>query len=151
MIDELWIEVKNSDHRALGIYLRHYSARKNGATVKGNKNYERFCSPGETMVLLTPLCTALFVWNKQQYRLDGQQGVNCAVFRNESAALSSSLILDAEAMAYRRWPGSRFFTYVDASKIKSSNPGYCFLKAGWRRAGISKKKHLILLVKEIIL
>jgi hypothetical protein len=31
--------------------------------------------------------------------------VNCAVFRNEGPVLSSDLILEAEELAWGRWPG----------------------------------------------
>ena len=44
----------------------------------------------------------------------------------------------AVEIAWRRWPGERLFTYVNGGKIRSTNPGYCFLMAGWRKCGISK-------------
>jgi hypothetical protein len=72
-------------------------------------------------------------------RLDGQLGVNCTVFRNEGAGLSSELIREADDLAWQRWPGERHFTYVNAGKIRSSNPGYCFLRAGYQHAGRSQK------------
>ena len=62
--------------------------------------------------------------------------MNCAVFRNEGPARSSALILAAEVFAARRWPlEDTYYTYVDQRRIRSTNPGYCFLKAGWRRTG----------------
>jgi len=85
------------------------------------------------MVLLTVDCGALFIWRKQLWRSDGQQGIECAVFRNEGSERSSSLILEAEALAWARWPDERLFTYVQPNAIRSSNPGYCFLQAGWQR------------------
>ena len=86
------------------------------------------------MVLLSQCGRALFVWLRNTVeRYDHQVGVNCTVFRNEGArGLSSELIREADELAWQRWPGERHFTYVDDSKIRSSNPGYCFLKAGWR-------------------
>ena len=140
----MWIPVSNADQRALGIYLRHYSARKNGATQRGAKNWNRFTSPGESMTLLTPLCDALFIWIKQKYRLDRQVGVNCAVFRNEGTVLSSDLIREASDMAEARWPDERLYTYVNPRRIRSTNPGCCFLKAGWRVCGESKGGLIIL-------
>jgi hypothetical protein len=76
---------------------------------------------------------------------DGQKGINCAVFRNEGAGLSSDLIMAADALADERWPGERHFTYVDPQEVKSSNPGYCFLRAGWRKCGITKHRKLLIL------
>jgi hypothetical protein len=78
-------------------------------------------------------------------RLDNQTGVNCAVFRNEGAGLSSDLIREADELAWQRWPGERHFTYVWDEKVRSRNPGYCFLKAGWQRVGRNKDGRLTLL------
>jgi len=88
------------------------------------------------MVLLTASCDALFVWHHPvMARLSGQEGVNCTIFRNESPVLSSELIREACKLAWQRWPGARLFTYVADAKIRSTNPGACFKKAGWRRCG----------------
>jgi hypothetical protein len=107
------------------------------------------CPPGERMVLMTPGCDALFIWNVQKFRNDKQDGINCTLFRNESDKLSSEMILEAEKMAIEKWGNQRLFTFVDPGKIKSSNPGYCFKVAGWRFCGVSKKKGLHILEKVI--
>lgn len=100
---------------------------------------QQFVGPGEKLVLLTENGDALFVWRKAIIDcIPKQEGVNCAVFRNESQMLSSMLILEAERVAHCRWPGDRLFTFVAADKIRSSNPGCCFLKAGWRKCGKTK-------------
>jgi hypothetical protein len=95
------------------------------------------------MVLITPECNALFVWRKF-ISDDGQEGVNCAVFRNEGTRLSSELINEAEILAWSRWPRERLYTYVAPRKIRSTNPGYCFLMAGWNPCGHSKGGLVIL-------
>jgi len=95
-------------------------------------------------VLVTPDCDALFVWRKF-ISGDGQTGVNCAVFRNEGPIKSSVLIWEACRLAWQRWPGERLYTYVNPRKIRSTNPGCCFLKAGWRKCGITKKNKLLIL------
>ena len=142
MIDGHWLSSNKFDPRALAIYERHYSARH---YADGRKRVQ-FVGPGEQMVLLTVCCRALFVWVRNTIeRFDHQTGINCAVFRNEGAGLSSELIREADELAWQRWPGERHFTYVDDSKIRSSNPGYCFLKAGWQRVGRSKTNRLTLL------
>ena len=43
------------------------------------------------------------------------------------------MILAAEELAWRRWPGERLYTYVAPWMVHSSNPGYCFQVAGWRK------------------
>jgi hypothetical protein len=125
---------------------RHYSyhpyqdGRRQDPT---NKARRLFVGPGGKMVLLTAACDALFVWRKFIDR-SGQRGVNCAVFHNEGPILSSELILEAEQLAWARWPGERLYTYINPHKIRSVNPGYCFKKAGWQRCGESKSGLLIL-------
>ena len=66
------------------------------------------------------------------------------VFRNEGPLLSSDLIREACGIAWERWPGERLFTHVNPSKVQSTNPGYCFLRAGWRRCGKTKGGLVIL-------
>ena len=123
-----WFAVKDGDPTARNIFSRHYSRY----LYADGRKPKLFVGPGEKMVLLTTDGTALFVWRKF---IDdsGQQGVNCAVFRNEGNILSSSLILEAEQIAWKRWPGERLYTYVAPKKIKSTNPGYCFLQARWKK------------------
>jgi hypothetical protein len=141
--DGTWLAVKRTDPRAFGLYRRHYSAEKNFRYRRvGNTNV---AGSGSTLVLLSQCCRALFVWIKNTVeRLDHQSGVNCAVFRNEGAGLSSDLIREADDLAWRKWPGERHFTYVDADKVQSRNPGYCFLAAGWQRCGFSAAGLLLL-------
>jgi len=69
--------------------------------------------------LLTVHCDALFVWRKF-LSADRQVGVNCAIFRNESPILSSTLILEAERLAHARWPAERLYTYVRIYDIDTS-------------------------------
>ncbi len=84
----------------------------------------------------------MFVWRKF---IDdsGQTGANCAVFRNESPILSSKLIRQADTIADFAWPGERHYTYVNPEAIRSTNPGFCFVAAGWRRRGMTKNGLLI--------
>lgn len=135
----IWIPVRDGNPTALAIFDRHYSSRR--AHVR---KIDQFVGPGEPLVLLTPCARALFVWRK--FKNDGGQvGINCAVFRNEGAGLSSELIRAADELALQRWPGERHYTYVNPREIRSSNPGYCFLMAGWRRCGVTKKRRLVIL------
>ena len=86
----------------------------------------------------------MFVWRKFIDDAEPkQEGVNCAVFRNEGRLLSSLLIRQADAIADRVWPGERHYTYVDPKAVRSTNPGFCFVAAGWRRCGMTKGGLLI--------
>jgi hypothetical protein len=134
-----WLEVNRGDIRAFGISRRHYSITNKRPKVR------QFIQAGSPMVLLTPTCDALFVWVKNSVeRKDKQEGVICTLFRNEGPTLSSRLIERADDLAWERWADRRHFTYVDADKVASSNPGYCFLMAGWQKCGFSQEGLLIL-------
>ena len=133
-----WQAVKDGDPRAAALYARHYSARKSRT-----RDDLRFAGPGRKLVLLTPECDALFVW-RDFIPADGNAGLNCAVFRNESPALSSWLILMAERLAEAVFGVMRLYTYVDPRRIRSVNPGCCFLMAGWRRSGVTGRGLLVL-------
>jgi hypothetical protein len=134
-----WIQSRDGDGIARDLFMRHYSYRK----YADGRQPKLFVGPGEKLVLVTINYDALFVWRKFM-SMDNQDGVNCAVFRNESDYLSSDLIMDAERWAYDRWGRVRLYTYVNPDKIRSSNPGYCFLKAGWCKCGHTGKGLLIL-------
>lgn len=134
-----WYQFKDGHPGALALYERHYSAYQ----YADGRERKLFMGPGEKLVLLTRGEDALFAWRKFVDD-SGQQGVNCAVFRNESATLSSELIREAMAIAWLRWPGERLYTYVNGAAIESTNPGYCFIQAGWKRAGTTKGGLVIL-------
>jgi hypothetical protein len=135
-----WIEVRDGNDSARAIFHRHYSRRP----YKDGRKPKLIVGPGEKMVLLRAAVDALFIW-RRFISDDGQTGVNCAVFRNEGPSRSSDLIREADALAEARWPGQRHFTYVNPRKVRSANPGYCFLMAGWRRCGVTKWNKLLIL------
>lgn len=142
-----WWPVRDGDARARALFHRHYSYRP----YADGRTPRKIVGPGEYMVLLTLACDALFVWRRMRWPdLAGQSGVNCTVFRNEGPVLSSQLIREACDLAWARWPGARLFTYVNPRKVASTNPGYCFLKAGWRTCGVTKVNRLIILEREAV-
>ena len=135
-----WYLTKDGDEYWMDLFKRHYSYRD----YADNRVQKLFVGPGEKVVLRTWKADAMFVWRKF-INDSGEDGINCAVFRNESEAKSSTLIQEADAIADAIWPNQRHYTYVNAKKIKSTNPGYCFKRAGWRQCGITKKhKHIVL-------
>jgi hypothetical protein len=134
-----WYQVRDGNPIALEMYLRHYSAYR----YADKRERKLFCGPGLKIVLLTLDNKALFVWRKF---IDGsgQEGVNCAVFRNEGDIQSSVLIKEAVSICRRHWPDERLYTYVNSKKIRSTNPGYCFQVAGWKKCGKTKGGLIIL-------
>lgn len=141
-----WWLTKDGDAACLALYEKHYSAYR----YRDGRVRRLFCGPGEKAPLRTFDGAAFFVWRKFK---DGcidvrtgerQAGINCAAFRNEGTIQSSDLIRQADAIADCLWPDRRHYTYVDAAKIGSRNPGYCFLCAGWTRCGMTKSGLVIL-------
>jgi hypothetical protein len=143
MMLDLWpgqlVRTTHYDDEMRQLADRHYNRQK-----PGNR---QFTPPGRKLILRDTAGEVFWSWVWPQFRLDGQEGYNCTAFRNESARLSSSIILEAEQHAIDKWGAGRMFTYVDPARVRSTNPGYCFLMAGWHRHGYSAKRGRLLLVK----
>jgi len=138
-----WIVAVDGEPELSALYERHYSCTPAARERRRRRGVSKFRGPGQTIILTTPHRDALFAWRKF---IDdsGQQGVNCAVFRNESRLLSSDLIREADAIADYAWPGERHYTFVRGSAVLSRNPGWCFICAGWSRCGVTRKGLVIL-------
>ncbi len=137
-----WIHVRDGNPTGMVLYRRHYSFQD----PERPRKLFQFVGPGERLVMLTPDARALWVWRKEMYRLDDQTGVGNAVFRNEGSAYgrASDLIRAANAEAWARWPGERLYTFVDPAKVRHKrDPGRCFIRAGYRRCGVTKTGLLI--------
>lgn len=139
MSEPLWYLTKDGDVSCLALYERHYSCYR----YRDGRRRFLFAGPGEKLVLRTAAADAMFVWRKFFDR-SGQQGINCAVFRNESPYQSSELIRQADAIADHCWPSERHYTYVDPKAVRSTNAGYCFQVAGWSRCGVTDGGLLVL-------
>ncbi|GGO94969.1 hypothetical protein [Stakelama pacifica] len=139
---DVWIPILDGDPIAAAIYNRHYSSERSRAR-RLDRGTLLIIGPGQKLLLSTPCRRALLAW---RVFLDdtGQRGVNCAVFSNSGAGLSSDLIRAADAIADRKWPDTRHYTYVDPAKV-SANPGYCFKMAGWQFCGRTKSRGLHIL------
>lgn len=139
-----WHLSHRADPRALPLADRHYSRQKPGSP--------QFVQPSRCLVLVTEPADAVWVtvWPFAEYvRHAWPTAWQCSMFRNEGDHLSSELIL--EAVAATRWkygdpPELGMLTFVAADKIRSTNPGYCYLKAGFRKAGHAKDGKLALLL-----
>ncbi len=132
-----WIVTNKGDQHCRALADRHYSRQKVGSP--------QFTRPGRNLVLKTPENDAVWVtWSG--IRDDGVNAWECTIFRNESAHLSSELVREAIAVTRREWgspPPDGIITYVNQTKIRSTNPGYCFKIAGWVAVGYSKRRKLL--------
>lgn len=123
----------------------HYSRRTPGSKT--------FTGCGQEIVLVTECERA--VWAVVRQRTPAPRGSGTSrgrisstaptryvwrnmLFRNLGAGLSSDLIQSATTETYRRWterygalPDEQLRTEIGVDAVKSSNPGYCYLRAGW--------------------
>ncbi len=133
----------------------HYSRRSPGSRT--------FTGVGQEIVLVTECGRAVWavVYQKTPSARGtggsrGRSGVPDAkpryiwrnmVFRNLGAGLSSELIREALAMTYVEWakrygeiPPERLRTEIGIREVLSTNPGYCYLAAGWTRDRVVRGK-----------
>jgi hypothetical protein len=128
----MWQLSHRADPAAVAIADRHYNRQKPGTP--------QFVPPGRCLVFITQDKRALWVtsWPFAKYVKHDWAGawVN-SLFRNEGAGLSSDLIRYAVAATRFYWepPKIGMITFVNADKIKSTNPGYCYKQAGFRHVG----------------
>lgn len=149
LIGDGWMRVADGDDSCREIFDRHYSRR----FYADGRKPKLFVGPGQKLVLFRADGSALFCWRKFKHDY-GQNGVNCAVFRNEGSELASTLILEAEAVAREdtggRWQSERFYTYVDPREVQPTMVrgmavwGYCFYKAGWSFDCVGKGGKIVL-------
>ncbi|TIN87535.1 MAG: hypothetical protein E5X94_01455 [Mesorhizobium sp.] len=141
LIGEGWIEVLDGNPTARDLFKRHYSDRPR----RGARSNELIIGPGFKLLLLAADGGALCAWRKERHRADCQTGVECAIFRRETGDLASDMLKAAMQRAWQRWPQERLFTFVDPREVPPTmvrgHPvwGFCFYKAGWRFAGLTKK------------
>ncbi len=136
----------------------HYSRRTPGSKT--------FTGVGQEIVLVSGCGRAVWACVRQKTPMargtgssrgrDGQIDAKARflwrnmLFRNLGAGLSSELIRAAVEATYREWaarygevPGERLRTEVAVGSVRSTNPGCCYLKAGWER-GETKRGKLLL-------
>lgn len=140
-----WALSDKGDPRAVAIYDRHYSRRPSSI------GKPCIAPPGRCLVLTLPIGGGLWVTSAQlpEFVKHSWPGAwLCTVFRNESAALSSTLVIAAVEATVAAWgplPPAGFVTFVDAGKVRRKrDPGRCFLRAGWTRVGETRGGLVIL-------
>lgn len=114
----------------------HYSRRTPGAP--------QFLPPGQRFVLISRDYLSVWGWwrphpDAGSVALNGLDGWTCTIFRRIGGGVKASdLVLDAERaialLGYDCGPHG-LLTYVWDKKVRSTNPGCCFKRAGWHRAG----------------
>lgn len=158
-----WLLSSSSDRRALDVVDGagphegkgpHYSRRTPGSKT--------FTGVGQEIVLVTDCGRA--VWAVVYQRVPSPRGSGSSrgregttaptahvwrnmIFRNLGAGLSSELIRSATTATYERWierygalPAERLRTEIGVKSVKSANPGYCYLMAGWERGPTKRGK-----------
>lgn len=137
-----WRLASSSDPHALSIvdgtgrfaaFGPHYSRRTPGSKT--------FTGVGREVVLVTDDAVWAVVLARPPQG-DGRPIWRNNLFRNLGRALSSDLIRSAVESTRRIWlarygelPDAPLRTEVDTTAIRSTNPGYCYICAGWTRRG----------------
>lgn len=135
--------VKPTEPAILEMVWSHYSyldnIKKRPRTEKTSKTW---WSNARLVVFSDPERTVVFAWQwpKDGIRRDGQNGYNNTLFHRSAGCpyLASEIVLVAEQAVVEHWGEGRAYTYIDADKVRSVNPGYCYKMAGWKQVGISK-------------
>ena len=116
---------------------RHYNRQSIGSP--------QFVPPGRCVVLRTLCGRASWVTLSQRpeyVKHAWPLAWNNSLFRNEGAGLSSELIREAIAATLAMWPcpsPQGIVTFVDPSRVRRKrDPGRCYLRAGFRRVGVTK-------------
>lgn len=131
----IWHRSYRADPLARGVADRHYSRQSVGG--------RDFMPPGRCCVFYVEISGGAAVWGTSwplaEYTKHAWAGAwVCSIFRNETDGLSSELIRQAVAATRARFgapPALGMVTFVDAAKVASPNPGYCFLRAGFVHVG----------------
>jgi hypothetical protein len=115
---------------ANALFDRHYSRRP---TSIGCGNV---AGPVRHLVLVAEDETAVWITSWPEFNADGLDVWRCSVFRNEGKGRSSDLIRTAMQVTACAWEDrptapAGWATFVDRRRVRSTNPGYCFQKAGW--------------------
>ena len=135
----IWQIRKRADSQCRELADRHYNRQSIGAS--------NFVPPGRCIVLFAETDTGRAYWVSSwpyaEYVMHAWAGAwICSAFRNEGAGLSSSLITSAVACTRQIWgepPDMGMITFVDQTKVKpKADPGYCYLRAGFKSAGHTK-------------
>lgn len=121
---------------------RHYSRQSPG--------HPQFMPAGSCAVFVSRCGRAVFGVSWPDFAAHEWRGawIN-SIFRNEGAGLSSELILEAVAATravYGQPPALGMVTFVDASKLRDGQAsgrqvGRCYIKAGFRPIGHTRKRH----------
>jgi hypothetical protein len=137
----MWHRVKVSDPLARSMRDRHYSTRNPGGRTVG--------PPGRRLVLVSDDEHALWIthWPDPKLVLDRIDALRCTLFRREGRRRERASVLILAAMAtseaYFGTAPAGWLTYVEPSKIRSQDPGFCFKMAGYELDPTFSNKRLI--------
>jgi hypothetical protein len=138
-----WMVTHQYDSRVAALADKHYSRQTIGS--------KKFSPPGRKLVLVTEDGSAGWVTlcpEAQYVHREYPDAWICTFFRNESEIPSSQLIKEAIAVTlwkYGKPPDSGMVTMVDASKVTSEIPGYCYKRAKFKHIGETKRHKLHIL------
>lgn len=118
---------------------RHYPRQKRGTP--------QCIAPGTYLALISDDRTAGWVTRWPEFSQHAWAGAwENSLFRKEGPGRASDMIRHAVAHTRDKWPeipGLGMITFVNPGEVRSTNPGYCYIKAGFRRVGRTRKGLLV--------
>lgn len=138
----IWRRSWRADPAARAIADRHYNRQSPG--------HPQFVPPGRCVVLLSDDEQAAWVtsWPDAAFVQHDWAGawINSLFRREGGDHLASTMIRAAVAATLAVWPDPPplgMVTFVDPDEVQSRNPGYCYLRAGFRLVGKTKERGLL--------
>lgn len=127
-----WLITDKGDQDVRVLADRHYSRQTVGD--------RQFARNGQNLVFITADSKAAWITFRptagKAVRKDGLDAWECALFRNEGPVKASILIREAVELSialWGPWPIDGLLTYVKPECVKTEIPGYCFIRAGWKK------------------
>lgn len=141
MTSSPWRMSDRADPALAALADRHYPRQRHGS--------RKFIAPGHSLALITADKTTGWVSRWPKYAQHAWPGAwENPLFRKEGGGLASEMILHAVAHTRYRWPSVPalgMITFIDPDALPGTNPGYCYLMAGFRRVGwTTERKRLVL-------
>ncbi len=138
-----WRRSDKFDLPSVALADRHYNRQKPGTS--------QFVRPARSLVLRSSDGGALWVSIWPEFVQHAWPGSwECQIFRREHGdVVASEMIRHAVAHTCAEFgdaPATGMVTFIDPEKVRHKrDPGRCFLRAGFRKVGVTRRRKLIVL------
>ena len=130
------------DNQALTHALKNQQKPYRFIRSKANPYYGR----NQRMNLIHDNGRAIMIWKRRKSEL-GIYGILCSTLINDSEISTLDLIVDGVKLARDNWDDQHFYTYLDPKSDKFNDLSKAYLKAGWKKAGVTQRNFEIFTVE----